>query len=255
MTEPTHVNHEVMSKEDMMAVLRTTTIFMETPDAALQEVADLLRPQSLGAGEQLFARGDPGDCMYIVVKGRVRVHDGERVLNDLWAGSVVGEMAILDDAGRVASVTAVEPTQLLRLDEAPFQALMDVQPEIGFAIIKVLCQYLRARLRDMAQDFVYLQHIGRMTTAAAALEDGSYDPSSIADLTERYDPLGQLARAFQHMANEVLAREVSLREQVQALTIEIDQAKKERQVAEITETAYFRGLQDKVGRLRGRRPS
>jgi len=107
----------------------------------------------------------------------------------------------------------------------------------------------------MAQDFVYLQHIGRMTTAAAALEDGSYDPSSIADLTERYDPLGQLARAFQHMANEVLAREVSLREQVQALTIEIDQAKKERQVAEITETAYFRSLQEKVGRLRGRRPS
>lgn len=63
----------------------------------------------------------------------------------------------------------------------------------------MLCQYLRARLRDMAQDFVYLQHIGRMTVAVAALENNSYDPASItsiADLAERYDPLGQLARLF-----------------------------------------------------------
>ena len=236
-----------------MAILRTTTIFMTTTDEALEDVADLLRPQSLAAGQLLFARGDPGDCMYIVVKGRVRVHDGERVLNDLWAGAVVGEMAILDDAGRVASVTAIEPTQLLRLDEAPFQALMDAQPEIGFAIINVLCQYLRARLRDMAQDFVYLQHIGRMTAAAAALENNSYDPASIAsiaDLAERYDPLGQLARAFQHMAEEVIARETSLRQQVQALIIEIDEAKKARQVAEITETDAFRRLQEKAGQWR-----
>ncbi|MBK9232657.1 MAG: cyclic nucleotide-binding domain-containing protein [Anaerolineae bacterium] len=176
---------ELLSKADIMAILRTTTIFMTTTDEALEDVADLLRPQSLAAGQLLFARGDPGDCMYIVVKGRVRVHDGERVLNDLWAGAVVGEMAILDDAGRVASVTAIEPTQLLRLDEAPFQALMDAQPEIGFAIINVLCQYLRARLRDMAQDFVYLQHIGRMTAAAAALENNSYDPASIASIFHR----------------------------------------------------------------------
>lgn len=244
---------ELLSKADIMAILRTTTIFMTTTDEALEDVADLLRPQSLAAGQLLFARGDPGDCMYIVVKGRVRVHDGERVLNDLWAGAVVGEMAILDDAGRVASVTAIEPTQLLRLDEAPFQALMDAQPEIGFAIINVLCQYLRARLRDMAQDFVYLQHIGRMTAAAAALENNSYDPASItsiADLAERYDPLGQLARAFQHMAKEVIARETSLRQQVQALIIEIDEAKKARQVAEITETDAFRRLQEKAGQWR-----
>ena len=244
---------ELLSKADIMAILRTTTIFMTTTDEALEDVADLLRPQSLAAGQLLFARGDPGDCMYIVVKGRVRVHDGERVLNDLWAGAVVGEMAILDDAGRVASVTAIEPTQLLRLDEAPFQALMDAQPEIGFAIINVLCQYLRARLRDMAQDFVYLQHIGRMTAAAAALENNSYDPASItsiADLAERYDPLGQLARAFQHMAEEVIARETSLRQQVQALIIEIDEAKKARQVAEITETDAFRRLQEKAGQWR-----
>ena len=253
MPEQMNVSHELLSKADMMAVLRTTTIFMATPDEALEKVAELLRPQSLAAGEPLFAGGDPGDCMYILVKGRVRVHDGERVLNDLWAGAVVGEMALLENTVRVASVTAIEPTQLLRLDEAPFQALMDVQPEVGFAIINVLCQYLRARLRDMAQDFVYLQLIGRMTAAAVALENNTYDPASIADLTERYDPLGQLARAFQHMAMEVIARETSLRQQVDALIMEIDQAKKERQVAEITETDAFRRLQEKVGRLRGRR--
>jgi len=253
MTEQTKAGAAPLARADIVAALRTTTIFMALSDEALEEVAKLVRFQSLAVGEQLFARGDPGDCMYILVKGRVRVHDGQRVLNDLWAGAVVGEMAILDHSTRVASVTAVEPTELLRLDEAPFQALMAMEPKIGFAIINILCQYVRSRLRDMAQDFVYLQHIGRMTTAAVELENNRYDAASIADLTERYDPLGQLARAFQHMAAEVMTREAALRQQVEALIIEIDQAKKERQVAEITETDYFRRLQEKVVRLRGRR--
>lgn len=253
MTEQTGANQRVLSQAEMVSALAATAIFTTLSDEALREVAALLRPHSLAAGELLFARGDPGDCMYIVVKGRVRVHDGERVLNDLWAGSVVGEMAILDDAGRVASVTAVEPTVLLRLDEAPFQALMDARPEISFAIITVLCQYLRARMRDMAEDFIHLQHIGRMTAAAVALENNRFDPASITDLTGRFDPLGQLARAFQHMAAEVVAREASLRSQVQSLIIEIDQAKKAQQVAEITETEAFQRLREQVAALRSRR--
>ena len=69
----------------------------------------------------------------------------------------------------------------------------------------------------------------------------------------REDALGNLARVFQRMAIEVAARERALKAQVQQLRIEIDEAKADRQVAEITETDYFRDLQRKADALRAAR--
>jgi len=76
---------------------------------------------------------------------------------------------------------------------------------------------------------------------------------SIDDLdtvAARGDELGESARALQQMAREVLAREQRLREQVQQLRIEIDHTKKEHEVREITESEYFKDLQEKAGKLR-----
>ena len=68
----------------------------------------------------------------------------------------------------------------------------------------------------------------------------------------REDALGNLARIFQHMAREVAAREHALQEQLRELRIEIDEARTQRQVAEITETDYFRDLQRRADALRAR---
>jgi hypothetical protein len=71
-------------------------------------------------------------------------------------------------------------------------------------------------------------------------------------VTRRRDELGHLARVFQRMALEVYAREQRLRRELQQLRIEIDEVKKERQVAEITETEYFQGLRAKAQSFRAR---
>lgn len=105
-------------------------------------------------------------------------------------------------------------------------------------------------LHDVSELQNYLRHVVRMTDAAAAVESGEFSPSSLDDVARRQDGLGQLARVFQHMAEEVYAREQRLKRQVQELIIELDQAKKERQVAEITETEYFRRLKEKAQHLR-----
>src|SRR5881397_3193936 len=89
-------------------------------------------------------------------------------------------------------------------------------------------------------------------TAAAALETHTFDPESLAEVTRRPDELGHLARVFHRMALEVYAREQRLRQQVQQLRIEIDEAKKVRQVAEITETDYFQDLRQRAQALRAR---
>lgn len=106
----------------------------------------------------------------------------------------------------------------------------------------------KKRLRD--QEVLYLQQVARLTAAAADVEAGVFDPVMLADVADRVDTLGQLARVFQHMAREVYAREQQLRQQVYELRIEIDETRKARQVAEITETDYFASLQAKARQLR-----
>jgi DNA-binding response OmpR family regulator len=106
----------------------------------------------------------------------------------------------------------------------------------------------KKRLRD--QEVEYLRNVACVTAAAAAVEAGEFEPESLADVARRPDNLGQLARVFQRMAREVYAREQRLKQQVQELRIELSQTRQARQVAEITETDYFRQLQAEAQNLR-----
>jgi len=240
------------STDEKTILLRSVGLFAEAAGDVLAEVAALLQPVTARAGQTIFDKGDCGDCMYIIVEGRVRVHDGELTLNYLGACDVFGEMALLDIEARVASVTAIEDTHLLRLDQAPFQALMTSQAGVALGVIRVLSRRLRDRVRDMAQDFEYMQQMGRIAAAAAALETGRYDSRSLDQVGQRQDELGQLARVFRRMADEVIARERRLEQEVQALRIQIDERKRKQQVAEITESDYFQDIQRKARNLRKR---
>ncbi len=106
----------------------------------------------------------------------------------------------------------------------------------------------KKRLRD--QEVEYLQQVAQVTAAAAAVETGEFIPGSLDSIAARPDALGQLGRVFQRMACEVYAREQSLKQQVRELRIQIDESKKARDVAEITETDYFRQLRSNVSDLR-----
>ena len=104
------------------------------------------------------------------------------------------------------------------------------------------------RLRDM--ELEYLEQVGRLTSAAAAVEAGGFEPAALESVSSRADALGQLARTFQRMAVEVRAREDRLRAEVQELRIEIDAARQSRKVAEITDTDFFRDLRERAPNLR-----
>lgn len=90
----------------------------------------------------------------------------------------------------------------------------------------------------------------RMTSAAAVVEAGEYDLPMLEPMVARQDELGQLARVFKHMVAEVHRREEALKQQVMTLKIEIDTARKEKDVAEITESDYFQDLQEQARELR-----
>lgn len=238
------------SLAERITLLRSVRFFASAPETALPAVAEVLEPVRLAPEQTLFYKGDVGDSMYVIVTGRVRVHDGDLVYNELDPGHVVGEMAVLDSEPRSASVTAIEPSVLLCLHQEPLYSLMGSHIGVARGIIQILTRNLRDRVTDLASDYHYISQMRKVAAAAQALNEGTYKPESIAEVACREDALGQLARTFQQMAEEVIARERSLRRTVKELRIEIDRTLQQHQVAEITESEYFRNLRQRVDSLR-----
>ncbi len=233
------------SSLEKILVLKTVSVFSETPDDVLVDIANLLEPVRLEAQQMVFAKGDTGDSMYIIVEGRVLVHDGDMTINYLGERAVFGEMAVLDPEPRSASVTAVEPVLLFRLDQRALYWLMERRIEVVRGVIHVLCQHLRARMRDLREDFAYMQQFAHLTAAAAAVERGTFEPQSLDDVARRTDELGQLARVFQRMAREVHEREQQLRQQVSDLRQEIDMVRQH--VPAASPARFFEGLRQAAG--------
>ena len=87
---------------------------------------------------------------------------------------------------------------------------------------------------------------------ALDVKDGKFDTVYIEKLMVQKDEIGDLARVFREMSEEIYAREKQLKDEVRHLTIQIDETRKRMQVAEITETDYFHDLRIKAERLRSR---
>lgn len=240
----------MLSHVEKKQLLRMVNLFMETPDDILDAVARLLEEVVCPKDVILFEQGDFGDTMYIIIEGRVRVHSGGRTLTILEKGSVFGEMAALDPEPRSAAVTALADLRLLRLERAPFMALITSRPEVTNGIIHILCQTLRARTSVMVEDYDYLQQVALLTATAAAVEAGTYEADALDPVTKRGDALGRLALVFQRMIGEVYTREQRLQQQVQELRIEVNKTRQAQQVQKITGTDYFRQLRTKADDLR-----
>ena len=134
---------ERMELVERVLVLRSVAIFGDTPENLLVDIARLARVVNLKIGETFINKGEIGSCMYIIVEGRVRVHDGDLFLAEMGARDFVGELSLLDPEPRSASVTATEATQLLTLDHDAFFELMSDSPEVAQRTLSALCRRIR----------------------------------------------------------------------------------------------------------------
>ncbi|HUG54336.1 MAG TPA: cyclic nucleotide-binding domain-containing protein [Vicinamibacteria bacterium] len=125
--------------------LKAVPMFGEASEEILADVAELLEEVEYLDGQVIFEKGAPGDSLYIVISGRVRVYDGARTIVHLGEKEIFGELALLDPEPRVASVAAVEPTRLFRLDREAFAELMAGNIEIVRGVLHVLCERLRGQ--------------------------------------------------------------------------------------------------------------
>jgi Cyclic nucleotide-binding domain len=128
---------------DKVLLLKNVRIFEAIPYEELAGIASLLERRVFQHGEQIFEKGDVGDCLYVFESGRVHVHDGDRTFRYMGPDGFFGELALLDSKPRSATVTAVEPTSLFRLNQDDFYALLSEQPQISRSINRALCKIIR----------------------------------------------------------------------------------------------------------------
>ena len=136
----------MISTVERVLFLKAVDFFEEIPSELLIQVARVAEEESFQTDATLIAEGDEGDCLFLVVEGKVRVLFEGRELARLGPKQCVGEMSLLDAEPRSASVIATEPTLCLRLDQEPFFDLLAEHPELARGLIGVLSR----RLREMA---------------------------------------------------------------------------------------------------------
>ena len=128
---------------EKVIILKSVSIFAETTEEVLADVAWHLEELTFQPGEPIFKKGDIGKSMYIIVEGRVRVHDGDKIIAFLKTRDVFGELSALDPEPRSASVSAEEETLLFKLRYNVLYELMSEHIDVARGIIRVLCRRLR----------------------------------------------------------------------------------------------------------------
>jgi CRP/FNR family cyclic AMP-dependent transcriptional regulator len=149
-----------------LSVLQKVPLFHSLPEAEIAPFGDLMRERSYPKGSVILFEDDPGDALYVVASGQVKVvligEDGrEVILSVLGEGTFFGEMALLDDEPRSAHVIAMEDSVVLALRREDFRARLRASPEVGIALLKELSRRLR-RADDQIGSLVLLDVNGRV---------------------------------------------------------------------------------------------
>jgi len=137
----------MLSILEKVLFLKSIELFSLSRGEELAQIALIATQEPREAGEEVFAEGESGDALYLVLEGRVRVHRQDRVIAELGERECFGEMALLDSEPRSASVTATVASSLLKISREDFQELMAEKPEIALGVIRVLSRRLRGAIR------------------------------------------------------------------------------------------------------------
>lgn len=137
-----------MANIETWEYLRQVGIFSDLSPESLKDLAVRMKGRQFAAGSVIVGQEDPGDAMYVVVEGRVKVvlygdNGREIILSIFRADEIFGEMSLLDNQPRSASVIALEPTRVLLLERAAFARHLDTHPKTALAVLAELSQRLR----------------------------------------------------------------------------------------------------------------
>lgn len=141
-------------------ILRGVTLFSRLGESDIDAIATVATTKRLAERDELFHKGDEGRQLYVVASGRLKVITTSDMGDDLIfclvdPGEVIGEVALLIDRERTATVVAMKPSELIVIDRRDFQQLLRTRPEVAMSMLAVLAERL-ARISEFVEDTQFL---------------------------------------------------------------------------------------------------
>ena len=157
------------------SVLRQHPIFRDLAPEALDQLCRCAKHTALKRGATIFAKDDPGNHLYAVISGTVKISitspEGRNtILNFIGPGELFGEMAVLDGEPRSADATANTNCEIFTIDRRDFLPFVLSQPTLGMKIILLLCKRVRWT-SDMAEQLNRRDLPGRLANSLLGLTE------------------------------------------------------------------------------------
>ncbi|AUX23535.1 cyclic nucleotide-binding protein [Sorangium cellulosum] len=146
--------------------LSKVPLFQGLTPAALELISRVASEETHALGTKIFQHGDPGDKLYILLEGKVRISReiagiGEEALAVLGPGAVFGEMALLDEAPRSADARVHERCRLLTVSKDAFEDLLFLHKELAYEVLWNVVRMLVQRLRETNNKLTFLSVSGK----------------------------------------------------------------------------------------------
>ncbi|GCD97182.1 MULTISPECIES: Crp/Fnr family transcriptional regulator [Embleya] len=193
-------------------VLQRAPLFAALEDEDAAELRASMTEVGLERGDSLFHEGDPGDRLYVVIEGKIKLHrssnDGrENMLAVLGPGEMFGELSLFDPGPRTATATALTDVRLLGLGHSDLQPWLTGRPKVAAALLRAIARRLR-RTNESLGDLVFSDVPGRVAKALLDLSRRFGVPADEGihvahDLTQ--EELAQLVGASRETVNKALA--------------------------------------------------
>jgi len=203
--------------------LRKVSLFSELPEEELRQLASVVREQHYRKNTTLFHIDDPGNALFILKSGMMKItiedqNGREIILRMVYPTEFFGEMALLDDMPRSATVTTQEPCEALIIYRPHFLELIDKSPRILLNMTAVLSRRLR-KMNELIRSLVFFDVYGKVARVLLTLvaEKGRVTAQgTVIDLRLTQQELAELAG----MSRETMTR--TLRDFQQAGVVRIE---------------------------------
>jgi CRP-like cAMP-binding protein len=198
---PPMMRRQLLSKHFLIATM---------PEQAVDDLIKFSSVVRFEENQDVFNKGEPGDCLYGILSGRVRIYSTspegvEMMLNVLEPGELFGEIAILDGRTRTASAAAMERADLLRIHRSHFLPYIKANPELILRMMTLLCDRLRWT-SSTVEDAAFLSFPARIAKRLLFLAEHHRKPEE-RDITvpiSQHD-LGTMVGASRETVNKQLA--------------------------------------------------
>lgn len=233
-------------------------LFKNTPEAVLAEIASRVKIHDLKKDDVVMKAGDPSASIFILRTGWVKIvrkddRGEEVVLNHIGPGQVIGEMSLIDRKPRSSNVVVLRSAEVMEIEYDVITEMLNHYPILGQSLLQEM--FNRVRFAN-----AYIEETVEWCRQIAA---GNYDfvqgqveqtQSTVVDMTKPdHARANAFLSVFFRMVEEVKERELNLKKEVQRLTIQIDEVKRQKAVEELTDTDFFEELQEAAQKIRADR--